>query len=134
MNIVVLVSISLIIGNTTLKIMHTSIPEPWILVTTAISVCELEAIRFIKKSHRKCSIRKTVFKIFAIFTGKHLCWFQRRCFPVNIEKFLRKAILQNNSGRLLLYRSRFSLDQFSQLFYRTASLNISRKLTRKSLC
>ena len=134
MNIFVLVSISLIVGNTTLKIMHTSIQEPWILVTTAISVCKLEASRFIKKSHPKCSIRKAVFKKFAIFTGKHLCWFQHRCFPVNIEKFLRKAISQNNSGRLLLSRSCFSLDQFSQLLYRTASLNISRKLTRKFLC
>ena len=43
--------------------------------------------------------KKTVFNKFAIFTGKHLCWsfflinlqvfrLQRRCFPVNIVKFL----------------------------------------------
>ena len=52
--------------------------------------------------------KKAVFKNFAIFTGKHLCWslfliklqalwrgtlfkkrHQHRCFPINIAKFLR---------------------------------------------
>ena len=68
-----------------------------------------EFLSAIRSNHRRCSI------------GKHLCWslffnkatdlrpatslkkkLQRRCFPVNIAKFLR-AILKN-SGRLLLSR------------------------------
>ena len=27
-----------------------------------------------RSSHQRCSIEKAVFKNFAIFTGKHLCW------------------------------------------------------------
>ena len=27
-----------------------------------------------RSSHRRCSIKKGALKIFAIFTGKHLCW------------------------------------------------------------
>ena len=47
-----------------------------------------------------------VLKNFAIFTGKHLClflrklqtsrpatFFKKRCFPVNVAKFLRIAFL-----------------------------------------
>ena len=69
-----------------------------------------EFLSAIRSSHRRCSI------------WKRLCWslffnkvtdlrpatsskkkLQRRCFPVNIAKFLR-AILKNISGRLLLSR------------------------------
>ena len=46
------------------------------------------------------STYKAVFKHFAIFTGKHLCWslfliknFQHTCFPVNMARFLRASIL-----------------------------------------
>ena len=63
---------------------------------------------------------KNVLRNFSKFTGKHLyqspflvklqAWhailFKKilwhRCFPVNFAKFLRKAFLQNTSGRLLL--------------------------------
>ena len=72
-------------------------------------------------SHRRCSIRKGIFKSFARFTGKHLCqsllfnniaglrlatllkkrlW--DRCFPLNFAKILRSPILQNTSERMLL--------------------------------
>ena len=27
-----------------------------------------------RSSHRRCSINKAVYKNFAIFTGKHMCW------------------------------------------------------------
>ena len=61
-----------------------------------------------RNSHRKCSVKKVFLKIFAKFTGKHLCqslflnkiaglrpatllkkrpW--HRCFPVSFAKFLR---------------------------------------------
>ena len=62
-----------------------------------------------RSSHRKCFIKKTVLKNFAIFAGKHLCQslyltklrpttslkacsfikkrLQHRCFPMNIAKF-----------------------------------------------
>ena len=65
--------------------------------------------------------KKAVLKIFAIFTEKHLYWnlflyknaglqacsfvkkrLQHRCFPVNIDKFLRALILKNICGWLLL--------------------------------
>ena len=46
--------------------------------------------------------------LFTIFTGKLPCWglsfcwrLQHRCFPVNIAKFLRTAILKNICERLL---------------------------------
>ena len=67
-----------------------------------------------RSSHQRCSIIKGVLRNFAKFTGKYLCqnlffvstllkkrlW--HRYFPVNIKKFLRLPLLQNNSGRLLL--------------------------------
>ena len=76
----------------------------------------------LRSSHRRCSVRKSVFRNFAKFTGKHLCqnlffnkvlglrrktllkkknW--RRCFPVNFETFLRTPFLQNTSGQELLH-------------------------------
>ena len=55
-----------------------------------------------RSRHRRCSIKKLLLKIFAIFTGKHLkpCNFvkkrlQHKYFPVNIAKFLRAPILKN---------------------------------------
>ena len=35
-------------------------------------VCRISS--FYRSSHRRCSARKGIFKNFAIFTGKHLCW------------------------------------------------------------
>ena len=74
-----------------------------------------------RTSHQRCSMKKSVLRIFAKFTGKHLCqslFFNKvaglrpaiflkkrlwhRCFPVNFAKFLRTPFLQNSSGRLLL--------------------------------
>ena len=72
----------------------------------------------IKSSHRRCSIKKSLLKNFAVFTGKHLCqslffnnvadlfllnkrpWSRR--FPIYFAKFLRTPFLQNTSGRLFL--------------------------------
>ena len=61
---------------------------------------------WVQSSHRRCSVKKVVLKIFAISTGRHLCWrhffikaaglkarkftekkLQHECFPVNIAKF-----------------------------------------------
>ena len=59
-------------------------------------------------SHRRCSVKKSVLRNFAIFTGKYLCaslylkFFQQRYFPVNVAKFLRTPILKNICERLLL--------------------------------
>ena len=57
---------------------------------------------YAKKQQTEVLYKKGVIKIFAIFTGKHLCWslfllkcnfikkrLEHRCFPVNITKFLR---------------------------------------------
>ena len=75
---------------------------------------------YFRSSHLRCSVKKIVLRIFAKFTGKHLCqrfyfskiagqaynfikkslWY--RYFPTNFAKFLRTTFLQNTSGRLLL--------------------------------
>ena len=58
--------------------------------------------------------RKAALKIYAEFTGKHLCWslqacnfikkrLQYRCFPVNFGKFLRTHFSKNFCERLLLH-------------------------------
>ena len=56
-----------------------------------------------KSSHRRCSVRRVVFRNFAKFTGKHLCqrlW--HKYFPLNFAKFLRTPFLQKTPRRLLL--------------------------------
>ena len=77
------------------------------------SISEADAGGVLKK-------KKGVLRNFAKFTGKHLCLIiffdsvagvslatllkkilQHRCFPKNLEKFLRTPFLQNTSERLL---------------------------------
>ena len=74
-----------------------------------------------RSSHRRCSVKKGVFRNFAKFTGKHLhqslffnkisglkpatllkkgLWY--RCFPVNFAKILITPFLQKTSGQLPL--------------------------------
>ena len=51
-----------------------------------------------------CSVKKSVLRNFAKFTGKHLCqslFFNKVAVPVNLAKFLRTLFLQKTSGRLL---------------------------------
>ena len=65
-----------------------------------------------ESSHQRCSTKESVLKIFAKFTGKHLCqslFFNKveglrtaRFFPLNFVKFLRTDFLQNTFERLLL--------------------------------
>ena len=62
-----------------------------------------------RNSHWKFSIKTSVLENFAVVTRKHLCcslylikFFQHRCFPVNVAKFLRTPILKNICERLLL--------------------------------
>ena len=66
-----------------------------------------------RSSYKKCSIRKSVLKNFAKFTGKLMClrpailfkkrlW--HRCLPVNFEKLLIKLILKNICQWQLLYK------------------------------
>ena len=75
----------------------------------------------LRSSHRRCPIKKDVFKNVAELRGNHMCpslvfnkvaglrpvtllkrrlWHRR--FPVDFAKFLRKQVLQNNSGKLVL--------------------------------
>ena len=73
-----------------------------------------------RSSHPRCSVKKSVIKNSASFTGNHLNWslfsglqacnfikkrFQHRCFPVNFAKLLRTPTLKNTYERLLLYRA-----------------------------
>ena len=72
---------------------------------------------YIRSSDGRRSVKKGVFKSFAKFSGKHLCWslfftkvvglspetllkmrLQHRCFPVNFSKFSRPPFLHNTSG------------------------------------
>ena len=101
-----------------------------------LALCEETlVIDCFRSSHRRCSVRKSVLRNFAKFTGKRLCqsllfnkvtglraatllkkrlW--HRCFPVNIAKSLRTPFSQNTSGRLLLlfsiYLKRFCIFRF----------------------
>ena len=69
---------------------------------------------FYRCSHWRCSVKESVLrKVFAKFTGKQLCQrlyfnkvcgpkaverrLQHKCFPLNLEKFLRTPFLQNTS-------------------------------------
>ena len=84
---------------------------PWIL----ISILQIASNASSSNSHQRCSIKEAVLKIFTVFTGKHLCFIlfskkqlwekrlQRRCFPVNIVKFLSTIILKNICERLFLF-------------------------------
>ena len=59
----------------------------------------------VRSSHERHFRKKTVFKRFTIFTGKHLCWnksLQHMCFPLNIAKALR--IFTNSYFWLVLFR------------------------------
>ena len=54
-------------------------------------------------SQRQMFFKIGVLKVFAIFTGKRLCWNLflinlHRCFPVNIVKILKIPFPQNTSG------------------------------------
>ena len=65
-------------------------------------------------------LQKSIFKNFAIFTGKHLRQslilirlqalrnrLQHSCSPVNIKKFLRTVFLQNTSGGCLWHGPKY---------------------------
>ena len=73
-------------------------------------------------SNWRCSLKKGVLKNFAKSTGKHQCqilFFNKdaglrsetllkkrlchRCFPMNFANFLRTPLVQNTSGRQLLW-------------------------------
>ena len=78
----------------------------WILQVSSKSFFHIETL-IIWRCHRRCSIKKGVFKNFANFTGKHLwhslfLWLWHRGFPVNFAKFLRTLFSKNTSGWLLL--------------------------------
>ena len=88
-------------------------------------------IIYFRSSHRRCSLRKSVLRNFAKFTGKQLCQslkilkicrkftekhprrsaisinvqstLRHGCSPVNFLHIFRIPFLKNTSGRLLLY-------------------------------
>ena len=83
--------------------------------------CSNTSLYLFRSSHRRCSVRKGVLRIFTKFTGNDLCrglFFNRvaghrpaallkrrlwyRCFPMNFAKFVRTPFSQNTSGPLLL--------------------------------
>ena len=69
----------------------------WVVITSS------------RNSQQRCSTKKAVIKIFAIFTGKRYYTgnfinksLQNRCFPVNVMKILRASILKDIWKCLLL--------------------------------
>ena len=77
----------------------------------------IDLVGLFRSSHRRCSVKKSIPKNFANFTGEHLRWillqacnfikkrFQHWCFPVKFSKFLRTSILKNICERLILFVS-----------------------------
>ena len=87
-----------------------------------------------RSSHRRCFVKRVVYRNFAKFTGKHLCqrfFFNKvaglspatllkkslwhRCFPVNFEKFLRTPFF-SAFGRLLLFFRYQAFKVFGRIF------------------
>ena len=93
-----------------------------LLVAAMISTVHLlKLINIYRNSHRKCSITKSVLKIFCEIRRKNLCQglffekkkrFWHRCFPVNSAGFLRTSFLQNTSTSVSI-NSTISLKPFT---------------------
>ena len=47
-----------------------------------------------RSSDRVCSIKKVVFKNFAIYTGKHLCW---NLVLIKVQVFMSGTLLKKDS-------------------------------------
>ena len=82
-----------------------------VVIITLVLTLTLNLL-FLEAAVPRCSVKKVLLKIFAKFTGKHLCqspatllkkrlW--HRCFPVNYVKFLRTPFLTEHLQWLLLY-------------------------------
>ena len=52
---------------------------------------------------------KAVLKIFAIFTGKHLCWSP---FLIKLQTFSPATLLKRNCSRATLFKKYFSTGLF----------------------
>ena len=62
--------------------------------------CPFVYFSFVRGSHRRCSIKKVIFKNFAIFTGKHLSW---SLFLIKLQSFSNATFLKmaSNTGVIL---------------------------------
>ena len=84
-------------STTVSKILTYYLIESYLLkdksITLPLLMYSWDIYEFFRSSHRKCFMKETVLKNFAIFTGKfQACNFiktrlQHRCFPLNIAKF-----------------------------------------------
>ena len=97
-----------------------------------------------RSSHQRCSVKRTVLKNFAIFTGKHLrrncfllklktCNFIRkrlrhRCFSVNIVKFLRTTTLKNTCEQLKILQHWCFPMKFAEFIRKPILKNICERL------
>ena len=89
-----------------------------------------QTLRKFKSSQRRCFIQKAVLNVFAIFTGKHLCWSllslklkpwrpavllkktPTEVFYCEYCEILRTPILKNSCKRLLLYILSLKLEKW----------------------
>ena len=62
-------------------------------------------LQIIRSSHRRCSLRKGIFRTFAKFTIRQLC--QGLFFKSQVFSFLQNTFLQDTSGGLFLYLQYF---------------------------
>ena len=104
-----------------------------------------------RSSHQKCSVKKSVLKIFGNFTGKRLCsspfWIklfkkriQYRCFPAKFAKFVITCFEEHLQRLLLWVRNTIAFEFISNLnlylklklkFSLNLNLNVSLKLNLK---
>ena len=96
----------------------------------------------LRSSHRRCSVRKGVFRSFAKLTGKHLC--QNLFFnkvaglrPVNFAKFLRTPFIKTSlvaasekKLTALIFRQIHSLD-YLVIYRKDFQKQLSRGVLRK---
>ena len=67
----------------------------------------------LRSSHQRCYIKKDLFKIFVIFTGKHLCW---SLFWIKSQDWIPTTLLKrdSNAGVFLWILQNFSEHLFSK--------------------
>ena len=67
-------------------------------------------------SHKRCSIKIAILKIFAIFTGKHLCW---NLFLIKLQDWRPTNLLKRDSNTgVFLWKL---LNFLKQLFWKTSA-------------
>ena len=95
----------------------------WLIKSEAyLRLCQASMNRAFRNSRRRCSVRKTVLRNFAKFTGKHLC--QRVSFLMKLQASGLQLYEKRNSGKgVFLLILRISKNTFfTEQLWSTASV------------